>query len=425
METDTQLVAVLARAGLDPGPVLSLFPAASPPAVALSLGGSASLYLSGPRCTASGPLTLCWLGTASPEPPAAPVAAAESCAASAAAFVAWDSAGCELWWGRDALGQRSLLLGTHAASGSLVLCRRAPAALRGAWTWSEVPAECLWVARKGRGFAVEAVELPSAEQLQPLPPDLPISARHVAVYGMRRRSSITPTPGTRAGALEEDAAGLLASLESAVRRSLETANRALSLDGQSSSEPVAVLYSGGLDSSVLAALAGRVLPPGVPIELLNVSFADTNSDRAAFERAPDRIAAAQGVQDLRRAQPGREWRLVRVDVCASEIAKEAEHIMGLAFPTETVMDATIAVATWRLIVGQGSDEQFAGYTRHRKAFNQGGWERLQAELDRDMGRLWLRNMGRDDRILSDCGRLALLPFLDPELPQAFRNGPFR
>ena len=33
----------------------------------------------------------------------------------------------------------------------------------------------------------------------------------------------------------------------------------------------------------------------------------------------------------------------------------------------------------------------------------------------DMRRLWLRNLGRDDRILSDQGREARHPFLDTQL----------
>ena len=35
---------------------------------------------------------------------------------------------------------------------------------------------------------------------------------------------------------------------------------------------MAVLFSGGLDSTVLAALAHRHVPPGEPIDLLNVCF---------------------------------------------------------------------------------------------------------------------------------------------------------
>lgn len=37
---------------------------------------------------------------------------------------------------------------------------------------------------------------------------------------------------------------------------------------------------------------------------------------------------------------------------------------------------------------------------------------LQAELNMDLHRLWLRNLGRDDRAVSDCSREVRYPFLD-------------
>lgn len=46
-----------------------------------------------------------------------------------------------------------------------------------------------------------------------------------------------------------------------------------------------------------------------------------------------------------------------------------------------------------------------------------GWKGLHQEMALDMGRLWLRNLGRDDRIVSDQGREARHPFLDEALVQ--------
>ena len=44
-----------------------------------------------------------------------------------------------------------------------------------------------------------------------------------------------------------------------------------------------------------------------------------------------------------------------------------------------------------------------------------GWAGLQEEMAADLRRLWLRNLGRDDRVLSDQGREARHPFLDTDL----------
>ena len=40
------------------------------------------------------------------------------------------------------------------------------------------------------------------------------------------------------------------------------------------------------------------------------------------------------------------------------------------------------------------------------------WEGLQQELSEDVHRLWLRNLGRDDRLVADHSREARHPFLD-------------
>jgi asparagine synthetase B (glutamine-hydrolysing) len=65
-----------------------------------------------------------------------------------------------------------------------------------------------------------------------------------------------------------------------------------------------------------------------------------------------------------------------------------------------------------LLSGLGADEQLAGYARHRSAWALGGVTRLAAELETDTGRLWQRNLGRDDRITADHEREVRLPFLD-------------
>jgi len=76
-----------------------------------------------------------------------------------------------------------------------------------------------------------------------------------------------------------------------------------------------------------------------------------------------------------------------------------------------------------LLSGLGADEQLAGYARHRSAWAHGGWARLAAELDEDTRRLWLRNLGRDDRLCSDAARELRLPYLDERVMAAVRSLP--
>jgi len=65
--------------------------------------------------------------------------------------------------------------------------------------------------------------------------------------------------------------------------------------------------------------------------------------------------------------------------------------------------------------GLGADELFGGYTRHATAFSRHGFQSLIDELDLDVSRLGKRNLGRDDRAISNWSREVRFPFLDEDL----------
>jgi hypothetical protein len=68
--------------------------------------------------------------------------------------------------------------------------------------------------------------------------------------------------------------------------------------------PLLVLFSGGVDSTLLALLAHESLPPEAPIDLASICFAGGTS--------PDRLAVLDALAELRAAAPGRRWRLILV-----------------------------------------------------------------------------------------------------------------
>ncbi|WVZ90897.1 hypothetical protein U9M48_037151 [Paspalum notatum var. saurae] len=199
------------------------------------------------------------------------------------------------------------------------------------------------------------------------------------------------------------------------------------------SAPIAVLFSGGLDSMILSALLDQCIDSKWTIDLLNVSFDG--------KLAPDRISAIAGLRELQRVSPLRRWRLVEIDTALTDLKGESEHVMSLIHPSSTYMDLNIGIALWLaaggdgwvdgstchlqdgsrykyrsrsrvLIVGSGADEQCAGYGRHRTKYRLGGWNALDQEMRVDVQRIWKRNMGRDDRCISDHGKEARFPFLD-------------
>ena len=65
-----------------------------------------------------------------------------------------------------------------------------------------------------------------------------------------------------------------------------------------------ILFSGGLDSTLLAALAHNCLPANEPIDLVNVCFDDGKS--------PDRLSSLDALEELAAFAPERRWRLIKV-----------------------------------------------------------------------------------------------------------------
>lgn len=67
-----------------------------------------------------------------------------------------------------------------------------------------------------------------------------------------------------------------------------------------------------------------------------------------------------------------------------------------------------------LLSGLGADEIFSGYARYRHALKRGGDDLLE-EMNFDILRLWIRNLGRDDRVVSSTSKELRFPFLNLEL----------
>ncbi|KAJ3300374.1 hypothetical protein HK104_001337 [Borealophlyctis nickersoniae] len=171
-----------------------------------------------------------------------------------------------------------------------------------------------------------------------------------------------------------------------------------------------------------------------------------NPARATYD-VPDRITGRLGAAELTERFPGREWRFVEIDVPYAEAVEARSRVMELIRPLDTVMDLSIAIAFWFaargvghltfesgqkqpystsakvLFSGLGADEQMAGYGRHRVRYNQGGWEGLLDEVQMDVDRISSRNLGRDDRIVSDHGREVRFPFLDEAVVQTLASLP--
>eukprot|EP00979_Chaetoceros_neogracilis_P010297 scaffold2433_cov139-Chaetoceros_neogracile.AAC.1 len=153
-------------------------------------------------------------------------------------------------------------------------------------------------------------------------------------------------------------------LNQAVRRRVVHAPFPLSINtGGSSSTPtnnqatVAVLFSGGVDSVVLAALSHEHVPIDQPIDLINVAFASSTSSQQhqedPYSSSPDRQAALLSYEEMIHKFPNRKWRFIAVNVDYAEVLKEEAGICQLLHPLSSTMDFNIGTAFWFATRGYG------------------------------------------------------------------------
>jgi asparagine synthetase B (glutamine-hydrolysing) len=210
---------------------------------------------------------------------------------------------------------------------------------------------------------------------------------------------------------------------------------------------LAILFSGGLDCTVLARMSHDLLPEDEPIDLLNVAFENPRIHRksgagasnGACEMCPDRVTGRASFDELKSVCPGRQWRFVAINVTYAETTEHRQDVISLMHPHNTEMDLSISLALYFaargtghisiaagevipyttsarvLLSGLGADELFGGYTRHTNAFRHNRLQGLLEELELDVRRLGQRNLGRDDRVMAHWSKEVRFPYLDENL----------
>ncbi|XP_073835127.1 asparagine synthetase domain-containing protein CG17486 isoform X2 [Musca autumnalis] len=209
---------------------------------------------------------------------------------------------------------------------------------------------------------------------------------------------------------------------------------------------IAILFSGGIDCTILAFMANKFVNKAEPIDLINVSFEATNSNVVNWN-VPDRQSAVCSLETLKILCPDRKWNFIEVNVTRNELYTQLSScIKHLIYPLTTVLDESIGCAFWFasrgkgllcgeiyestakvVLVGSGADELFGGYVRHKNAYNRcnGSLEEkekcLLTELEKDWQRIPTRNLARDDRVISDSGRTPRAPFIEENVVKFVRS----
>ncbi|KAJ1671713.1 hypothetical protein GGF38_000598, partial [Coemansia sp. RSA 25] len=272
------------------------------------------------------------------------------------AFAYLDRQQMKLWFARDYLGRRSLLINKTSPS-TLFISSVADSSGSG---WLELPAQLLYCMDLGLSTSAESfgscveyewtysgesggsscLTLPFGQvtlgsgDISSAEPDTTDPA-HYLISGLSQFQHV--------GVWQPYIDGLNRALSESIR------SRVISIPAQGADVPrVGILFSGGVDCITIAALLTRILPSSEPVELFNVAF--ENPRQAKHTRhdiydVPDRKTGRSGWLELcTKIDAQRDWRLVEVDVPYSLVLEYQTHIRQLLEPSATVMDMSIGMA---------------------------------------------------------------------------------
>ena len=171
---------------------------------------------------------------------------------------------------------------------------------------------------------------------------------------------------------------------------------------------VAVAFSGGLDSSLIALLAKKA---GVKVHLIHVSLEGMSETEQAEEAAAllglPLYVYLYSEKDVEKVLPKVLWTVESPDPIKTSIG----------IPVFWTAEKTAEMGVRVLLAGQGADELFGGYMRYLSTYLHYGEEAAQRKLFNDVLRMYETNFERDYKICNFHNVELRLPFATRQLTE--------
>jgi asparagine synthase (glutamine-hydrolysing) len=191
---------------------------------------------------------------------------------------------------------------------------------------------------------------------------------------------------------------------------METAARALQLlllestrKRVSDLEAVAVAFSGGVDSSVVAVLAQNI---GLDVQLVSVGLQGQREVLFA-EKAAEALGLPLHIQT---------YTVGELEQTLAEVlwlTEEPNPVNAcIAVPFYWLAETASKLGYPILLAGQGADELFGGYQRYLTEYSRSGAEAVEQKMFYDIKNAYRTNFQRDNQVCSYHGVELRLPFID-------------
>jgi asparagine synthase (glutamine-hydrolysing) len=194
---------------------------------------------------------------------------------------------------------------------------------------------------------------------------------------------------------------------------METAARALQLlllestrKRVSDLEAVAVAFSGGVDSSIVAVLAENV---GLDVQLVSVGL-EGQREVLFAEKAAEALGLPLHLQT---------YTVGELEQTLAEVLwlTEEPHAINacIAVPFYWLAETASKLGYPILLAGQGADELFGGYQRYLTEYSRSGAEAVEQKMFSDIENAYRANFQRDNQVCSYHGVELRLPFIDRDV----------